>query len=56
MLDLKPYLVEFDLKKIMKEKMYLDDCQVGRKNRQPAIVITHDKYTFATNDKKTYGW
>ena len=56
MSDLKPYLVEFDLERNIKKKIYLDDCQVGGTNRQLEIVITHDECTFSANDGKTYGW
>lgn len=32
MSDLELYLVEFNSKKNMKDKVYLDDCQVGDEN------------------------
>ena len=56
MSDLEPYLVEFDLERNIKNKIYPDDCQVGGTNRQPVIVITHDECTFSANDGKTHGW
>ena len=55
MMDLEPYLVEFNSKGNMKDKVYPDDCQVGGTGRRPVIVITYDEYTFSANDKKTYG-
>ena len=54
--DLQLYLVEFDSKENIKDKIYPHDCQVGGTNRQSVIVITHDEYTFSANDGKTHGW
>lgn len=56
MLDLDPYLVEFDFKGNMKNKVYPNDCQVGVADRRRGIVITHDEYTFSANDGKSHGW
>lgn len=56
MLDLDPYLVEFDSKENMKDKVYLDDCQVGGTDRRRVIVITHNECTFSANDGKSHGW
>lgn len=56
MSDLEPYLVEFDSEGNIKDKVYLDDCQVGGTNRRPVIVIIHDDYTFSANDGKTHRW
>ena len=49
--ELKPYMVEFDENGAMKPKVYPSDCVVEGENRRPIIVITHDKYTFSTNDR-----
>lgn len=56
MLDLEPYLVEFDSKGNMKDKVYPHDCQVERIDWRPVIVIMHDECTFSANDRKTHGW
>ena len=56
MLDLEPYLVEFDSEGNIKDKVYPYDCQVRSINRRPVIVITHDECTFSANDGKTHGW
>lgn len=56
MLDLEPYLIEFNSERNMKNKVYSDDCQVGDENCRPVIVITHDKCIFSANDGKTHGW
>lgn len=51
-----PYLVEFNAKGEMKEKVYPADCQVGGPHRQPVIVITHDECTFSANNGKACAW
>lgn len=40
----------------MKPKVYPFDCAGGGQDRQPAIVITHDEYTFSTNDGVQKAW
>ena len=52
--DLELYLVEFDSKGNIKDKIYPDDCQVRGTNRQLIIIITHDKCTFSANNRKTH--
>ena len=52
MLDLKPYLVEFDSERNIKDKIYPDDCQMGDTNRKPVIVTTHDKSSFPPTMEK----
>lgn len=56
MLDLEPYLVEFDSEGNMKDNVYPDDCQIGGTGRRPVIMITYDECTFSANDGKTHGW
>lgn len=48
---LKPYRVEFNKESAMKAKIYLIICVVRDNERQPIIIITHNKYTFSTNDR-----
>lgn len=55
MLDLEPYLVEFDSKGNMKDKVYPYDCQIGRIDWRSVIAIMHDECTFSANDRKTHG-
>lgn len=54
--ELKPYIVEFDENGAMKSKIYPADCAVGKINRQPVIVITHDKYIFLANNRIQKVW
>lgn len=47
--------MKFDSKWNMKDKVYLNDCQVGDRNHQLVIIIIHDEYIFSTNnDGKIY--
>lgn len=54
--ELKPYLVEFNEDRTMKEKIYPADCAVGGSDRRPVIVITHDECTFSANDGIRKAW
>lgn len=55
MLDLESYLVEFDFKRNIKDKVYPDNCQIGGICCGPEIMITHDGYIFFTIDRITHG-
>lgn len=48
--DLKPYLVEFKEKGLMKTKKYPDDYAIEEDKYCLVIVITHDKCIFFAND------
>ena len=50
MKDLELYLMEFEENESMKTKNYPDDCTGGGDICCPVIVITHNDYTFSTND------
>lgn len=50
MKELKPYLVEFNEDKIMKNKEYWLDCAIKSINRRPVIVITYDESIFSINN------
>ena len=54
--ELKPYIVEFDKNGAMKPKVYSADCAIGGNNRQPVIIITHDKCTFSANNGIQKAW
>ena len=47
---LKPYMVKFEENGAMKAKIYSSDCAVGKTNRHPIMLITHDECTFSAND------
>ena len=47
---LKPYIIGFNKDNIIKSKDYPVYYTVGGEKRRPIIVITHDEYTFFTND------
>ena len=49
-------MVEFDENGAMKPKVYPSDCAVGKENRRPIIVITHDECTFSANDGVRKAW
>lgn len=53
---LEPYLVEFDKTSQIIQKIYLLDCGVRKKEQQPVIVITYNKYIFLLNDSFCFGW
>lgn len=48
--DLKPYIVEFELDKARKPKIYPNNYIVKSSNWGLIIIITYDKYTFSVND------
>ena len=54
--ELKLYMIEFYENGAIKPKTYPPDCVVGEENRQPVIVITHDKCTFSANDRVCRTW
>lgn len=54
MLDLEPYLVEFDSKRKIKDKVNPDNCQVRSLSCKTLILIKYDEYIFFTNDKITH--
>lgn len=56
MVELEPYLVEFEEDSIIKAKVYPENYQVGRDNCRPVICITHNECTFSANDCKTKIW
>lgn len=56
MRDFKLYIVEFEEDSIIKPKIYLFDYTVGGNNYQPIIVITHNKFTFLTNNSIQRVW
>lgn len=56
MLDLESYLVEFDFKRNIKDKVYPDNYQFGDICCKPKIMITHNGYIFFAIDRITYGW
>ena len=47
---LKLYMFEFNEDGAMKAKDYAVDYIVGDEERRPIIVITHNEYTFSTNN------
>ena len=51
-------MVKFNKDSTMKPKTYPPDCVVEGENKQPIIMITHDKCTFSANDgvKKAWTW
>lgn len=44
------YFVEFSKDGSILPKEYPQDCAVGRPNRKPIIIITHDESSFSAND------
>lgn len=54
MSSLESYFVEFDLKRNIKNKIYLNNCQLNNANFQNVIIVTYDKCMFSANNKKTY--
>lgn len=54
MVNLKLYLLEFNLKKNIKDKIYFDNCQIGVENCWFVIIITNDECIFSVNDEKTH--
>lgn len=56
MKDLEPYLVEFEEDGSMKAKSYPDNCAVEGNIRRPVIIITHNGYTFSTNNGIGKAW
>lgn len=54
--ELKPYIVEFDEDGVIKPKVCPFDCAIEGNNQQLLIVITHNKYTFFTNDRIQKVW
>ena len=54
--ELKPYTVEIEENGAMKPKIYPSDCAVGGNDRRPIIVITHDEYTFSSNNGIRRAW
>lgn len=48
---LKPYMIDFDKNGVIKPKVYLSDCAIEGNNRQPIIIITHNKRTFFANNR-----
>lgn len=54
MLNLEPYLIEFDSEKNIKEKMYFVNCYVKSISQKLVIVIPYNEYTFFANDKKIH--
>lgn len=55
MSDLKSYLVEFDSKRNIKDKIYSNDCQVKDIDCQFVIVIIYNEYMFFANNRKSHG-
>ena len=53
---LLPYFVEFFEDGSILGKDYPDDCAVGRPDRRPIIMITHDESTFSANDERRKVW
>ena len=54
--ELKPYVVEFKEDGTIKPKAYPFHCTVGGDERQPIIVITHDKCIFSANNGVQRVW
>lgn len=50
MKSLLPYLVEFEEDSKILPNEYPSDCAVERSDRQPIIMIIHDKSIFSTNN------
>lgn len=50
------YFVEFSKDRSILPKEYPQDCAVGRPNRKPIIIITHDESTFSANDGRRKEW
>lgn len=55
MLDLELYLVKFDPKANIKDKLYPNNCQMRGIGCRFVIAITYDKCIFSTNDRETHG-
>lgn len=55
-LDLESYLVGFDFKRNIKDKVYPNNCQVGDICCRPEIIIMHDEYILFAIDRITHGW
>ena len=55
-LDLKSFLVIFDSKRNMKDKVYLNDSQVTGTGQRLVIMIIYDECTFCVNNGKTHIW
>ena len=56
MKSLLPYFVEFSDDGSILSKVYPDDCAVGRSDRRPIIMITHDESSFSANDDRRKVW
>lgn len=56
MLDLEPYLVKFDFKETVKDKVYFNDCHVRDRDSKPVIMIIDDECIFFASNKITHGW
>lgn len=54
--SLLPYLVKFSEDGTMVSKEYPSDCSVGRPEKRPVIMITHDESTFFANDGRKKVW
>ena len=50
------YFVEFFKDGTMVPKEYPDDCAIGRLDRRPIIMITHDESIFSANDRCRLVW
>lgn len=48
--DLKLYIVKFKKDRIMKLKVYPNDCIVKDSNERPIIVNTHDEYIYSADN------
>lgn len=54
--NLKPYMIEFEKDRIIKTKVYPDDCIIKSQNWHPVIIITHDKCIFLVNNIVRQVW
>ena len=54
--ELWPYIVEFEDDGTIVNKAYPEGCIVGGRDRQPIILVTHDKSTFSSNDGRRQAW
>ena len=55
-IELKPYIVEFDKNSVIKPKVYPLDWVIRGNNWRLITVITYDEYTFSANNRIQKTW